>query len=73
MASRLSSAWRCWLTRVRLSWSGRRRQGMRTYIAVGGGVDVAPVLGSRSTDTLSGLGPPRAEDRHGVAHRLRAR
>ena len=23
-----------------------------------GGIDVAPVLGSRSTDTLSGLGPP---------------
>jgi biotin-dependent carboxylase-like uncharacterized protein len=28
------------------------------YVAVRGGVDVAPVLGSRSTDTLSGLGPP---------------
>ena len=28
------------------------------YLAVGGGVDVAAVLGSRSTDTLSGLGPP---------------
>jgi biotin-dependent carboxylase-like uncharacterized protein len=33
--------------------------GLRTYLAVRGGVDVAPVLGSRSTDTLSGLGPPR--------------
>jgi biotin-dependent carboxylase-like uncharacterized protein len=32
--------------------------GLRTYLAVRGGVDVAPVLGSRSTDTLSGLGPP---------------
>ena len=27
------------------------------YVAVRGGVDVPPVLGSRSTDTLSGLGP----------------
>ena len=27
------------------------------YIAVRGGIDVNPVLGSRSTDTLSGLGP----------------
>jgi biotin-dependent carboxylase-like uncharacterized protein len=28
------------------------------YLAVRGGIDVDPVLGSRSTDTLSGLGPP---------------
>jgi biotin-dependent carboxylase-like uncharacterized protein len=32
--------------------------GLRTYLAVRGGVDVDPVLGSRSTDILSGLGPP---------------
>ena len=32
--------------------------GLRTYLAVRGGIDVAPVLGSRSTDTLSGIGPP---------------
>lgn len=31
--------------------------GVRSYLAVAGGVAVAPVLGSRSTDTLSGLGP----------------
>jgi biotin-dependent carboxylase-like uncharacterized protein len=31
--------------------------GVRSYIAVAGGIDVPPVLGSRSTDTLSGLGP----------------
>jgi biotin-dependent carboxylase-like uncharacterized protein len=31
--------------------------GLRTYVAVRGGVDVPPVLGSRSTDTLSGVGP----------------
>jgi biotin-dependent carboxylase-like uncharacterized protein len=36
--------------------------GLRTYLAVRGGVDVAPVLGSRSTDTLSGLGPPKLEE-----------
>ncbi|MDO5663052.1 MAG: biotin-dependent carboxyltransferase family protein, partial [Brachybacterium sp.] len=33
-------------------------RGVRTYLAVRGGFDVAPVLGSCSTDTLSGLGPP---------------
>ena len=31
--------------------------GLRSYLAVRGGVDVPPVLGSRSTDTLSGIGP----------------
>jgi len=36
--------------------------GLRTYLAVRGGVDVEPVLGSRSSDLLSGLGPaPLAE------------
>ena len=33
--------------------------GLRTYLAVRGVLVVAPVLGSRSTDVLSGLGPPR--------------
>jgi biotin-dependent carboxylase-like uncharacterized protein len=32
--------------------------GLRTYVSVRGGVDVPQVLGSRATDTLSGLGPP---------------
>lgn len=32
--------------------------GLRTYVAVRGGVDVEPVLGSRSRDTMSDLGPP---------------
>jgi biotin-dependent carboxylase-like uncharacterized protein len=32
--------------------------GLRSYVAVRGGLDVEPVLGSRSTCTLSGLGPP---------------
>lgn len=32
-------------------------RGVRSYVAVRGGLDVAPILGSRSTDVLSGLGP----------------
>ena len=32
--------------------------GLRGYLAVRGGIAVASVLGSRSTDQLSGLGPP---------------
>jgi biotin-dependent carboxylase-like uncharacterized protein len=31
--------------------------GLRSYLAVRGGIDIAPVLGSRSRDTLSGIGP----------------
>lgn len=36
----------------------RPDRGARTYVAFAGGIKVEPVLGSRSTDTLSGLGPP---------------
>lgn len=36
---------------------GRPPSGLRSYVAVRGGIEVAPVLGSRSTDTSSGLGP----------------
>lgn len=36
---------------------GSVTSGLRTYVAVRGGLAVYPVLGSRSTDTLSGLGP----------------
>lgn len=32
-------------------------RGLRSYLAVGGGIEVDAVLGSRSTDLLSGLGP----------------
>jgi biotin-dependent carboxylase-like uncharacterized protein len=32
--------------------------GVRTYLAVRGGLAVAPILGSRATDLLSGIGPP---------------
>ncbi len=37
---------------------GRPATGVRTYLAVRGGIAVPPVLGSRSTDLLAGLGPP---------------
>jgi biotin-dependent carboxylase-like uncharacterized protein len=37
---------------------GPTRTGVRSYLAVAGGIAVEPILGSRSTDTLSGLGPP---------------
>ncbi|WP_225802769.1 biotin-dependent carboxyltransferase family protein [Streptomyces sp. NK15101] len=41
---------------------GAAVRGLRSYVAFGGGIAVAPVLGSRSTDLLSGLGPaPLAE------------
>lgn len=45
--------------------------GLRTYLTVAGGFDVAEVLGSASTDTLSGLGPRplRAGDRLAVHRR----
>lgn len=41
---------------------GPARAGVRTWLAVSGGITVEPVLGSRSTDTLSGLGPPPLRD-----------
>jgi biotin-dependent carboxylase-like uncharacterized protein len=41
---------------------GAARAGVRSYLAVSGGVAVDPVLGSRSTDLLSGLGPPPLTD-----------
>ncbi|MGH8862855.1 MAG: allophanate hydrolase subunit 2 family protein, partial [Jatrophihabitantaceae bacterium] len=44
--------------RIRL---GTPAHGLRSYLAVRGGIVVAPVLGSRSTDLLSGLGPARLQ------------
>jgi biotin-dependent carboxylase-like uncharacterized protein len=41
---------------------GIARRGVRAYLAIDGGIDVEPVLGSRSTDVLSGLGPPTVSD-----------
>lgn len=36
---------------------GTPDRGVRTYLAVRGGIDVPPVFGSRATDLLGGLGP----------------
>jgi biotin-dependent carboxylase-like uncharacterized protein len=36
--------------------------GVRSYVAVAGGIAVDPVLGSRATDLLSGLGPAPLRD-----------
>jgi KipI family sensor histidine kinase inhibitor len=36
---------------------GAPERGFRSYLAVRGGIDTTPVLGSRSTDTMSGIGP----------------
>lgn len=49
-------------TRVRLAdgqvlETGMPDRGLRAYVAVRGGLDVAPVLGSRSRDVLAALGP----------------
>jgi biotin-dependent carboxylase-like uncharacterized protein len=41
---------------------GRTTDGLRSYLACSGGVAVPPVLGSRSTDTLAGLGPAPLRD-----------
>ena len=37
---------------------GTPERGLRSYLAVAGGITVPAELGSRSTDLLSGLGPP---------------
>ncbi|HEV7848586.1 MAG TPA: biotin-dependent carboxyltransferase family protein [Mycetocola sp.] len=41
---------------------GPAEHGLRYYLAVSGGWDVDPVLGSRSTDLLSGIGPAAVRD-----------
>ncbi|MFC7485703.1 biotin-dependent carboxyltransferase family protein [Knoellia sp. CPCC 206453] len=41
---------------------GMPSRGVRTYLAMRGGIDCDPVLGSRSTDLLSHLGPHRLRD-----------
>ncbi|MFG2149395.1 biotin-dependent carboxyltransferase family protein [Streptomyces sp. NPDC048696] len=43
---------------------GAAVRGVRSYVAFGGGIEVEPVLGSRSTDLLSGLGPAPLGDGH---------
>ena len=41
---------------------GSVSSGLRAYLAVRGGIDVTAVLGSRSTDTLAPVGPPRLRE-----------
>jgi biotin-dependent carboxylase-like uncharacterized protein len=41
---------------------GPARFGLRSYVALAGGVDAEMVLGSRSTDLFSGLGPAALRD-----------
>ncbi|MFI6643045.1 biotin-dependent carboxyltransferase family protein [Streptomyces sp. NPDC050504] len=41
---------------------GPALRGVRSYVAFSGGIAVEPVLGSRATDLLSGLGPPPLTD-----------
>jgi biotin-dependent carboxylase-like uncharacterized protein len=41
---------------------GRFVNGVRAYVSVRGGIDVESVLGSRSTDLLSGLGPSQLRE-----------
>ncbi|MFD7325339.1 biotin-dependent carboxyltransferase family protein [Streptomyces sp. NPDC059875] len=41
---------------------GAAVRGLRAYVGFGGGIAVDPVLGSRSTDLLSGLGPAPLAD-----------
>ncbi|MFT4262496.1 MAG: biotin-dependent carboxyltransferase family protein [Nocardioides sp.] len=51
-----------WWARDAVLEVGRPRDGVRVYLAMAGGIAVAPVLGSRSTDTLAWVGPPRVTD-----------
>jgi biotin-dependent carboxylase-like uncharacterized protein len=41
---------------------GAASAGLRSYVALAGGLDAEAVLGSRSRDVLSGLGPPPLRD-----------
>lgn len=47
-----------WLPAGSVLRLGLPRVGLRSYVAVAGGIAVDPVLGSRSTDTLAWVGPP---------------
>ncbi|OBG35298.1 allophanate hydrolase [Mycobacterium alsense] len=53
---------------------GTPRAGLRSYLAVRGGIDVEPVLGSRSYDVMAAIGPPplRVGDRLPVGKRTDA-
>ena len=55
----LAHAEAVWVPRDGTARIGPPESGVRTYLAVSGGVAVEPVLGSRATDTLAWVGPPR--------------
>lgn len=46
---------------------GAPERGLRSYLAVRGGFDVVPVLGSSATDTLAGVGPEPLHAGQGLA------
>jgi biotin-dependent carboxylase-like uncharacterized protein len=48
-----------WVPRDGVLRIGPAETGARAYLAARGGIAVEPVLGSRSTDTLAWVGPPR--------------
>lgn len=51
---------------------GLPQTGLRSYLAVRGGLDLPPLLGSRARDTLAGLGPEpvRAGDSLGIGREV---
>jgi biotin-dependent carboxylase-like uncharacterized protein len=51
-----------WLAQGQRLVLGVPAAGLRCYLALSGGLDVPEVLGSRSTDLLSGLGPEQVAD-----------
>ncbi len=52
----------CWVPGGATLRVGPPREGVRTYLALAGGIAVEPVLGSRATDTLAWIGPPPLRD-----------
>ncbi len=57
--------WPCWsvpvaagqtLKLMGANAAGAKKTGLRSWLAIAGGIDVAPVLGSRSTDLKAGFG-----------------
>ncbi|MEO7350586.1 MAG: biotin-dependent carboxyltransferase family protein [Marmoricola sp.] len=46
---------------------GMPSAGVRTYLSLRGGIDVPPILGSRSTDSLAQLGPDPVSDGDALA------
>jgi biotin-dependent carboxylase-like uncharacterized protein len=57
--------WPCWsvpvaagqtLKLMGANAAGAKKAGLRSWLAIAGGIDVAPVLGSRSTDLKAGFG-----------------